>query len=230
MGKKVNIIGKRFGRLVVVEQAERKSSNGTLYWKCICDCGKSKEIRGTNLTSGATTSCGCYNKEIISKDNPKYKRKLYYIYRGMLDRCNNKNNKHYSNYGGRGIGVCDEWNIYENFEKWALENGYAKGLWIDRIDNNSDYNPTNCRFCTPKEQQNNKRTNVIISIGGVEHTIQQWSDISGIKRATIERRYKLGWNPEDLLKPIDVSKSHGDAIRRIYNNSNGGMIWVKEKN
>lgn len=214
MGKKVELTGRRFGRLVVIEQALEKSANGALHWKCKCDCGNEKIIRGTNLTSGKTLSCGCYNREVITKENPKYKRKLYYIFRSIKDRCEDRNNKAFKNYGGRGISV--EWKTYEEFEEWCMNHGYKEGLWIDRINNDGNYSPDNCRFCTPKEQQNNKRTNVFITIDVETLTIQQWADKTGIKRATIERRYELGWRGKDLIRPIDKTKSHSESIKNSW--------------
>lgn len=212
MGKKVDLTGKRFGRILVINQNERRAKNGAIYWNCKCDCGNEKVILGTNLTTGVTVSCGCYNRDVITKENPKYKRSLYYIYKGMIRRCKNKNEKAYKNYGGRGI-IC-EWETYEDFEKWAIDNGYRKGLWIDRINNDGNYSPSNCRFCTPKEQQNNKRTNVFETINGETLTLQQWGDRYGIGRGTIDARHKSGLTGKDLIKPIDKSKSHGKEIKR----------------
>lgn len=214
MGKKVNLTGQRYGRLIVLEETKKRDIGGNVIWKCLCDCGETTYTSAQNLRRGYTKSCGCYNHDILTKDNPKYKRPLYYIYHAIKCRCYNPNDKAFHNYGARGIKISDKWNTYDNFEKWALKNGYKKGLWIDRIDNDSDYSPENCRWITPKEQQNNKRTNVKIIIDGVEKTIQEWADYSGIKPMTIKRRIKLGWDNSDLLKPVDSRYSHSDQIKK----------------
>ena len=219
MGKKIDLTGQRFGRLRVIKETEKRNRNGgNVIWLCECDCGAVVEVSSENLRRGATKSCGCYNRDIITKENPKYKRKLYSIYHSIKNRCRNQHDKAYKNYGGRGINLSDKWDTYEKFEQWAMDNGYQEGLWLDRIDNDGDYSPENCRFCTPKEQQNNKRTNIFVEINGERKTIQQWAEASGIKRATIERRIELGWNADDLLNPIDKRYSHGEKIKRAKEN------------
>jgi hypothetical protein len=213
MGKKIDLTGQRFGRLVVLKESSKRDKNGSIHWVCKCDCGNIVEPSSASLRKGTTISCGCYNKEIITKDNPKRKRKLYYIYRGIKDRCYNKNSRAYHNYGGRGISISNEWNDYDAFEQWALANGYEYGLWLDRIDNDGDYSPYNCRWVTPKEQQNNKRTNKYITINGITKTLQQWAESSGIKPMTLSRRIELGWDSDELLKPIDSRYSHSEQIK-----------------
>lgn len=210
------MIGKRFDRLTVVAETNKRNKSGSIYYLCKCDCGKEKIIDGTNLRYGVTRSCGCYNREIISKENPVYNTKLYHVYCGMKRRCYNLNDRSYHNYGGRGITICDEWESFENFQKWALENGYSESLWIDRIDNDKGYSPDNCRWTTPKEQQNNKRTCIFITINGVTKSLTMWAEEAGIKPSTLQRRIKLGWKEEDLFKPVDKSKSHGEAIKQYY--------------
>lgn len=216
MGKKIDLTGKVFGRWTVINETNERDKNGNIIWRCKCTCGNEKNVSGQNLRNKSSMSCGCYNRDVITKENPKYKRKLYSVYHSIKERCNNKNDKAYKNYGGRGIKISEKWSTYEDFEKWALQNGYANGLWLDRIDNDGDYSPENCRFCTPKEQQNNKRTNINITINGETKTIQQWADSMGIKRATIERRLELGWSDKDLLKPVDKKRSHGEAIKNSW--------------
>ena len=215
MGKKVEMIGKRFGRLLVLAE-DKRGTNGNIYYKCLCNCGKEKVIDGRSLRLGITKSCGCYNHDIITKDNPKYKTKLYGVYQSIKSRCNCPGDRAYHNYGGRGIKLSPEWSPFEKFKAWAEGNGYKEGLWIDRIDNNKDYSPDNCRWATPKEQQNNKRTNLLITIGGVTKTATEWADSSGISSATLYRRVQLGWQGEDILKPVDKTRSHGEAIKKWW--------------
>jgi len=214
MGKKIDLTGQRFGRLVVIEESELRNSSGNVKWKCKCDCGNITFSNGYDLRKGVAQSCGCYNRDLVKKDNPKYKRPLYYIYHSMKCRCYNPNDRAFHNYGARGIKISDKWNTYEKFEEWALDKGYKKGLWLDRINNDLDYSPDNCRWATPKEQQNNKRTNHYITINNDTKTIQEWAEISGIKPMTITRRIELGWKNEDLLKPVNARYSHPLEIKR----------------
>jgi len=128
--------------------------------------------------------------------------RLYKTWENMKIRCNNPNAHNYHNYGGRGIKVCPEWFEFIPFMKWAMANGYADNLTLDRMDVNGDYEPSNCRWTTVKEQQNNMRNTVYITINEITDTLSNWSEKSGLDRKTIYGRYKyLGWTGEKLLKP-----------------------------
>ena len=166
MGKFVDLTGQRFGRLVVLKRAENKGERPM--WLCECECGNIKTVRGCDLKNGHTQSCGCLHKEVVTSilesnvnqnSHGKRRTRLYSIWCGVKTRCFNEGRKCFKDYGGRGITVCDEWrNSFEAFYEWAMANGYADNLTIDRIDVNGDYSPENCRWITLDQQQRNKRT------------------------------------------------------------------------
>lgn len=121
----------------------------------------------------------------------------------MKRRCYNKNDKDYKNYGARGITIHQEWlNSSISFYSWALNNGYLNNLTIDRINNNGNYSPNNCRWVTTKEQANNTRFNKLITIDGVTKTASQWADENGLDYHTIHERIKMGWDNNELIEPL----------------------------
>lgn len=125
--------------------------------------------------------------------------RIYNIWRAMRQRCSNPNCINYMRYGGKGVMVCNEWNDFETFYEWSMQNGYSDDLTIDRIDNDKGYEPSNCRWVTIIQQANNKRANRRITMNGVTHTLAEWPRITGIKSATISRRLHLGHTPEEAL-------------------------------
>lgn len=188
MPRKVeNIIGQRFGRLVVIENLNTKSHGSTLH-RCKCDCGNIKEVPLSYLKSKHTTSCGCLVKELHTTHNLSQSR-LYGIHQGMIKRCFGKTNYAYKDYGGRGIIVCDEWRKdFQNFYDWAIANGYKDDLTIDRIDVNGNYEPSNCRWVTRAEQSRNCRKNVYFTYNGITKTISEWARELGVPLTTFRRR------------------------------------------
>lgn len=141
-------------------------------------------------------------------DEAKTKKRIRRIWDGIIRRCDNPNAGFYHRYGGRGITVCDEWRDFEVFYKWALHNGYKDDLTIDRIDNDGNYEPSNCRWATWKEQANNKSLNHILTFDGKSQTMTLWAEETGITRSAIKTRLKNGWSVEKALTtPIGVENS-----------------------
>lgn len=199
-------VGKRFGRLLVLEKVGSKSNNHI--WLCKCDCGERVERTTDYLNKQRDkASCGCRWKEICVKHG-KTQTKLFSVWQSILSRCYYEKNKSYKNYGERGIIVCDEWkNDFQSFYEWSIRNGYNENAnrgecTIDRINNNGNYCPENCRWVTMKKQSNNKRNNVYVEINGVTKSLAEWSDFSGISKSTIKQRYHKGMVGEELIKPV----------------------------
>ena len=170
MSDKVDMTGRPIGRLLVIEECGR-SSNGEALWRCRCECGNEVIVRGSSLRSENTTSCGCYRRERVAEAHTTHgmcKTRLRSVWSDMLVRVGvykgaSEEAKHY--YQDRGITVCDEWLVFENFRDWALSHGYKEGLQIDRIDNDKGYCPENCRWVTPKENVNNRRNTIRLEDG-----------------------------------------------------------------
>ncbi len=199
-----DLTGNRYGRLTVVKPQGRNKYGKSLFL-CKCDCGKEILTLGNSLQCGRTKSCGCFRIEksldkvnALAKHN-KSNTRLFNIWHSMKQRCYYTEHKSYEDYGGRGIAVCEEWQEFEPFYKWAIENGYADNLTIDRKDVNGNYEPSNCRWATPKEQQNNKRNNKIYEYKGEKHNLSEWASITGIDRDVLEKRLKNNWSVEKAL-------------------------------
>lgn len=216
MGKKKDLTGQRFGRLVVLyETSERKHTK--VVWHCRCDCGNEVDIRSGSLTSGHTMSCGCYKRERAAEVHTTHgmnrqgkPHSVYQTWQCMLQRCENPNNSAYKDYGGCGIKVCDEWHDAEKFIGWALANGWQKGLQLDRIDNNGNYEPSNCRWATREEQARNRRTNHLVTFNAKTRTMAEWAEEVGVKRHILyDRINNLHWPIERALtEPVN---------ERLYN-------------
>lgn len=218
MGALKDLTGQRFGKLTVVAIGEN-SKDGKRRWICDCDCGKRKEkpVLTYDLVSGKVQSCGCRYLESNKGrriTHGKTHTRLHRIWSGMRQRCNDPSYAAYRTYGGKGVTVCKEWSDFQNFYDWSMANGYREDLTIDRIDCHGNYCPENCRWATMKEQQNNRSNNVRFSIGGIEKTISEWSEASGIPRATLDWRVKNNWAEDELFMPVNLSNS---KIRREKN-------------
>lgn len=200
-----NLSGKTFGRLTAVEFIETRK--GQSMWKCVCSCPNHTEVivSAGHLKSGHTTSCGCFKNEIVAAGTHKTHghtgSRLHSIWFNMKKRCTNTNSDAYKNYGGRGISVCDKWmSDFKSFYDWSLANGYDDSLTIDRINNDGNYEPSNCRWVSRKVQNCNSRNNRYLTYNGITKTITDWAADLGIERRTITARLdKLGWSVEAAL-------------------------------
>ena len=200
MGRPNNLTGQVFGRLTALRPlAERRSHN--VVWHCICTCGVENNFRGSSLASGNTKSCGCLSAEKTSsrrRTHGKSRTKEYWAWFSMKNRCNNPAGKDYPHYGGRGIKICVRWQKFENFLADVGE--CPPGMSLDRIDNNGNYTPSNCRWATRQEQQNNRRNNRWLVYNGRRQTIAAWSRELGISPTSIYRRSSSGWPIERVLE------------------------------
>lgn len=193
--KLIDLTGKRFTRLSVIERVQHSDKKNT-YWLCKCDCGNKIIVSTCHLRSGHTKSCGCYSHDLIKKHG-MWDSRIYGIWQNIKTRCTNSNSTFYNRYGGRGITICNEWkDNFKAFYDWAIANGYQDNLTIDRIDNNGNYEPNNCRWVTMKIQSNNTRRNHLIEYKGCIHTLTQWAEILNISRKTLWNRIDRGWSIE----------------------------------
>lgn len=200
--RRVELDGRRFGRLQVLKPGAR-SVSGRFRWLCLCDCGNTTDVVGSMLTSGNTRSCGCLKHEMVAQKNTSHGlsrdlARLSSIWSAMRQRCSNPNNKRFHNYGGRGIKVCARW---DDFSKFVSDMGErpSSEFSIDRIDNNGDYEPGNCRWATAKVQANNFRRNRLVTFGGKTLSLSEWEVETGIKQNTIRLRLDRGWPIERAL-------------------------------
>ena len=229
MSKFIDMTGQRFGRLTVVERVGIAPSGHAL-WLCECDCGNRHTVSSNQLKSG-TKSCGCLQKERatfaakkrkcaqfhkkydIGKDNYRLRQ----CYKDMVNRCYKVNNKNYKNYGYRGIKVCSEWlNDFYSFRDWALTNGYADDLTLDRINVDENYAPSNCRWVTPKAQNNNRRNNVVVTYNGETMTLHELSErYTDVGYKTLWARINAGWNLRDAIETPVRRSINGHYIKTL---------------
>lgn len=202
MGKFIDLTGKVFGRLTVVSRVlgkHYKNGRGT-FWLCRCTCNKEIMVTVTSLRTENTQSCGCLCKQRLRETHTTHGRSHggeYQSWEGMKGRCNNPLNKKYPSYGGRGIAVCERWETFQNF----LEDmgPRPKGTSIDRINNNGNYEPGNCRWATRIVQQRNKRDTRLLTIKNATLPIIEWCERIGMHYSTLINRINRGWPPEEAL-------------------------------
>ena len=214
MSEVIDLTGQRFNRLIVIEPSRTK--NGKYAWKCLCDCGNYTIAVGAQLKNGNTKSCGCYKNDIARKRFMKHglsRTKLFHVYQGMHSRCENKKSRMYKHYGGRGVSVCEEWSGEAgvvNFCEWSMDNGYEEGLQIDRIDNDGNYEPSNCRWVTCQENLMNKSNTLFYEYNGNKKTLQDWAIVSNIPYKRLRARIKeCGWSFEKAITtPYKMNKNN----------------------
>lgn len=208
-------IGLKIGRLTVIGKPLSFAKQGGVFFPCQCECGKWLTVRGSLLKPPARKkSCGCLKRDRASELLAARKTKHGNSRRGqetpefkswmaMKTRCLNQKEKTYPRWGGRGIKICPQWLGDNGFKQFLSDMGPKPSIShsLDRIDNDGDYEPSNCRWATQVQQGNNKRNNVIIEFDGKKMTIAQWANLLGIKRATLSRRLKAGWSIERALTP-----------------------------
>lgn len=198
----LDLVGKTFGRLTVLEQAPHVLGQHTR-WRCRCECGNETILRGSSLSQGLTKSCGCSISD--TQRNLQTKHGLYYhssyaTWNKIMDRCYNPSSPSYLHYGGRGIFVDPRWHDVKNFIEDMGERPLNAS--IDRIDNNRGYSPGNCRWPNPIEQANNRRNNVFYAFNGRTQTVTQWSRELGFKKETLRKRLCRGISFEEAISNI----------------------------
>lgn len=220
MGNKLDLTGIRSGRLVAVNQTERRTPDGGVIWRCRCDCGREHYVKAAFIKGKRVLSCGCLPVDLcreVGKDGKRREihggshTRLYRIWANMKHRCYYNKHQSYPEYGGRGITVCAEWlHNFKAFQDWALSHGYRDDLTIDRIDNDKGYSPDNCRWATTTEQAVNKRPfkrrphpehYPKYEICGVLKTSSEWAKEAGIKQKTFLDRWEKGERGLDLIRP-----------------------------
>ena len=213
----LNLMGQKFGRLIATQRVE-KDQWGNYKWLCVCTCGKTTIVPGSDLRKNKTKSCGCLHDEGNNTNHGHTKNgrwsQAYRSWAAMMHRCTNPRDEGYHNYGGRGIRVCNMWLKFDNFLKDMCDPP-TQHHSIDRIDNNGDYCKENCRWATPQQQARNKRNNHLETYDGKTQCLAAWAEETGISPQILWKRFNRGWSPEKALTtpvkndhPIAKAKKH----------------------
>ena len=204
----VDMLGKKFNKLTEIDKAENiieKNGHKSSAWKCLCECGQEVIVRGNSLRTNKTKSCGCLNRTKPSNNITHHlsNSKIYTKYKGMKQRCLNKNSKSYKYYGGKGFSICDEWlgkDGFMNFYNWAMANGYSDELSLEREDVAKNYGPDNCKWIPQKFQAHNKTNSYVVD--GI-YVAKEARKIGVVNPHIARERCKLGW---DVKSAITVPK------------------------
>ncbi len=198
MGKtsKQNMVGKKYGFLTVLSEIELRNKNGHIMYNVKCDCGKEKSVLGASLRNGLSRSC---NKcTLLTGSHGMWNTKVFKVWTSMKSRCSNANSPSYKNYGARGIKVCDRWlNSFENFYK---DMGEPNELTLERIDVNSNYEPSNCKWASPKEQSRNRTNNVFYTYKKQTKCVGEWCELLKMPTSTFYNRIKRGWSIDEIIE------------------------------
>jgi hypothetical protein len=207
MGYRLDNTGQRFGRLTALAFL-RATPQGDSLWLCQCDCGNTTHVRAGALRSGHIRSCGCLKIEMVRLSHLSHGQagtKLYKVWSEMKRRCFNPHDTGYDFYGGRGITVSESWQQFQPFYDWAMASGYREGLTIDRIDNDGNYEPGNCRWIPMAAQQRNSRRNHLLTFEGKTLPLVEWAETRGLSRYTLSTRLARHWPVEKALtQPVGV--------------------------
>ncbi|MCK5600601.1 hypothetical protein KAR91_01960 [Candidatus Pacearchaeota archaeon] len=212
MNKIKDMQGQRFGKLVVLSRAGSNAKQEAT-WKVRCDCSNERIVRGMTLRSGGLKNCGCARRDPLQvrmssdKAGKDVRHPLYPVFHAMKRRCYNEASSDYYKYGERGITICEDWRDDPNsFVKWGISHGWEKGLQVDRVDNNGNYSPENCRFVTAKENCRNTRRNVWVKYKGQDRLLFELGEEFGIDRKILYDRVKrYKWDIEKALStPVKV--------------------------
>lgn len=205
-GKRISYIGLRSGRLVVIDEKQAPKGSSSYHKRvvCKCDCGNIIEVRGTQIANKTIQSCGCIAIEKHTKRLTKhgmFGTRIYTIWNGIKRRCFDITDKGYERYGSRGITMCDEWkNDFISFYKWAMAHGYREDLTLDRINNDGNYEPNNCRWATRKEQARNTRKNKLLNYKGETHCASYWAEKLNLNYYTLLTHLRKGMSVKNALE------------------------------
>lgn len=228
MQKKIDITDKRFGRLIALREVSKT------HWECICDCGNIKIVRKSCLTQGITKSCGCLRKEVAKKQQTKHgfrNERIYYIWRGIKERCLNPNSPRFETYGAKGITICEEWKEFVNFKDWAFDNGYKDDLTIDRIDNSKGYYPENCRWADKTTQTRNRGIAIKIKMNdGTFLYTKEFAELKNITEGALNQRIQKVKKENKELNEDNLSLGFEKGFKHLKYTiiHNGKNLTVKE--
>lgn len=210
MKKELEKAGHKFGKWVVIDSHIIKGNNKCPYLLCRCECGVERYVIRTNLRGNRSTMCRSCSNKAINTTHGLREHPLYYVWGSIISRTSNKKCKNYHNYGLRGITLCDDWRRdFKSFFNWCISHGYKEKLEIDRIDNDGNYEPSNCRFVNRSRNQRNKRSNVYLTAFGETKTMADWADDKRcvVAYTTLSRRIReMKWDHEKAITKPNMKK------------------------